>query len=363
MRSPADAPEAGRARSAVRPHPADLAWLGLLAALAAWAGVVTVQSGGAPAGTWLVLAVLAGAWLAGRGLAATRWWLPSVVLVAAGAVIAIRDRDVLLDGPLSSPLGYSNATGGLYLLVAAGALLLVARARSWLVRAPGLVAFVAAAAVPWGNGTDTAALLVLAVPLGLLAWRGPRWARTLVAVAGAAVVLALAVTVWLGATYDPEDRGGAVDALVDATLSERRPQLWHDALVLLAGEPLTGVGPGGFSVSSTTARADADASWAHQEWLHLGAETGTPGLGLGLALLATAFARLWWGPGDAGTAVAALGLMGLAVQASIDYVLHFPEVAAAGALLVAAGGTRRVPGISAGVPAPPRPLPPPPRPG
>src|SRR6185369_4744596 len=107
-----------------------------------------------------------------------------------------------------------------------------------------------------------------------------------------------------------------------------------------------GVGIGRFAVESPTARSDADARWAHDEFLQVGAEAGIPAMALMIAIFLwavvrlTATRRVRWGVAIGAAAVAALG-----VHASIDYVLHFPAVGfvAAGVLgsAVAIGERRR----------------------
>jgi hypothetical protein len=58
-----------------------------------------------------------------------------------------------------------------------------------------------------------------------------------------------------------------------------------------------------------------------------------------VAILAWVAVRLWWGAGDAGTAVAAATLGALAIQANIDYSLHFVPVVVAAGTLLGAGST------------------------
>lgn len=316
----------------------------LVAALIGWLQWSAAATGGDASGHTALLLAFAGALAAGRVVGLASGWLAPAGLVAFGGWIAWRDWDVLLGGPLASPLGYANATGGFYLLVAAAALIVAARVGRWWLAVPAVAAAVAAAAVPWGNGADTAAVMTVLLPLGFVGLRSRRAAMAVVLAAAALAALVFVTTVWLGATYDPVDRTGATDRVVDATLSERRPMLWADALAQLADEPITGVGPSRFAEVSPTARADADAAWAHQEWLQLGGESGWPGLLLGVGLLAWGFWRLTRSARDAGAAIAAIALAGITVQASLDYVLHFPEVMVAVGLVVGPsfGSGRRV---------------------
>lgn len=320
----------------------DALGLVLVAALIGWLQWSAAVTGSDASGHTALLLASAGGLALGRLVGLASRWLAPAGLVAFGGWIAWRDWDVLLGGPLSSPLGYANATGAFYLLVTAAALIVAARVGRWWLAVPAVAAAVAAAAVPWANGTKTAAVMTVLLPLGFIGAWGRRAATVVGLAAAGLAALVFAATVWLGAAYDPADRTAAADRLVDATLTERRPMLWADALAQLAAEPATGVGPSRFAEFSPTARADPDASWAHQEWLQLGAESGWPGLVLGVGLLAWGFWRLARSPRDAGTALAAVVLAGITVQASLDYVLHFPEVVVAVGLVVGAGASPAV---------------------
>ena len=326
--------DTGRARR--RAHRIDGAGAGILLALAAWATLSAIVTGGSPVllyGALLLFAVVYGA--ARLVTLAHPWAAPAAVAVAAGC-LAIVQWDILLDGPLRSPFGYSNATGGFYLLAAFSALLVAVRARNVAMRMTAGAATVAFALVPWLNGTDTAAALTLLLPLALLGRRGPSTTRRLIGAGAMLVTAALLVTAAIGWAYEP-DREGALDGVLERTVSERRGELWHDALVLMGTRPVFGVGPGRFAAESPTALADQDAVWAHQEFLHVGAETGLPGLALLLALVGWAFARLRRSALDPGAAVAALGVAAVGVHASVDYVWHFPAIVAATAVLVGTG--------------------------
>jgi O-antigen ligase len=161
--------------------------------------------------------------------------------------------------------------------------------------------------------------------------------RVAVAASGAAVLSMVATVVVLASAYRAGSEPGGVPRALGAMLTERRVMLWNDALRLFLERPLAGVGPGRFPVASAVARANPDTPWPHNEVLHFAAEAGLPGLLLVLALLAWGFARLWWGAGERGAAIAALALGAAGVHANIDYVLHYPAVPLALAALVGAG--------------------------
>ncbi|MFB3739104.1 MAG: O-antigen ligase family protein, partial [Candidatus Velamenicoccus archaeovorus] len=236
--------------------------------------------------------------------------------------------DVLGGGPLGGPFGYRNATGAFYAQAAIAGLLLAATVRWLPVR---LVAFLAAGgfALVAVIGSSAAAASLAVVPIALLALGGRVWARVSVAVAGVLVLLVLAGTVVLGATYRPGSDGEVVRAL-----SERRLVLWHESLRLIADHP-GGVGPGRFRDVDPTARRDADARWAHNEFLQQGVELGWAGLVLTVLLFAWGFARLLVRPDpDVAVGLGAAALAALGIHASVDYVLHFAAVPLTAAALV-----------------------------
>jgi O-antigen ligase len=316
--------------------------------------VAHLRGGDASAAAGLLL-VAAGSFVAAHWVAGRLAWLVPLLVVAAAALLAVARGATLLQRPLGNPFGYSNAVGSFYLIAAAAALMLAVRVPR-RARTPALLAAVGAALVPWFNGTTTAAVLVCGLPLALLV-RSGRHARLAVAAAACAMLATLSTVLVLAAAYQPgADRSGLVARTFDATLSERRLMLWNDALAMAAEHPLTGVGPTRFPEFSATARSDVDARWVHNQPLHFAAETGVPGFLLCLGLFAWGLARLWWGPGDAGSAVASLAWGAVGVQANVDYVLHFVPVAVAAAALVGAGSRLPpiVPAHAVSAPGPPK---------
>jgi O-antigen ligase len=257
------------------------------------------------------------------------------------SLLAILRLDVLYGGPLDSPLGYSNATAAFFVLATAAALMVGERQHGLR---PAMTALaVAFATVPLLNGSTAGALLVLLLAAAPVAGAHRAGARWVIGLGGLGVLAALVVVCSIGLSYSPVQRGSSSAwGIIEATLSERRAAVWHDALVLLDHAPLYGVGPGRFSAESPTARSDRDVEAAHNALLQIGAETGWPGLLLGMSLFAWAFIRLWHSPRDGGTAVAALALTAVGVHASIDYVLHFPAVGIAVGSLVGAGSATPV---------------------
>jgi O-antigen ligase len=308
----------------------------LATATAGWLVLMAEVSGGDAKPTVAVLLVVIASFVAARWLTSCSGWLVPLAIAVAAAFVAVAQFDILLGRPLNNPFGYSNATGSFYMVASAAALLVAVRAPNAGVRVLAVVGAVAAALVPWLNETATASVLVCLLPLALFV-RTQRAVRIAVCGAAAAMLITLSAAVILGATYQPGERTGAIDRVVDATLSERRPELWHDALVMLAAQPLTGVGPNRFPEESPTAKKDRDTRWPHNEALHFAAEAGLPGFLLLLGIFAWGLARLWWGAGDRGAAVAALALGAVGVHSNVDYVLHFPAIGIAAAALVGAG--------------------------
>lgn len=309
----------------------DLVGVGLFLAGAGWSTASAAIGGrGTPAPVaWLWLACLAavavGLFLSGLGR-----WLPALMVVIGGAAFAVTNID-RLDDTLFGPLGYSNASGALFVVCALAGLLAFVAAPGgwgWVVRVPAGVAAVAFAAIVVVGGS-TAALVVMcvvAVP-ALLAGKA-RWARIVIGCFGAVFAVVFVATVVLGLTQ--------ARTPVDRFLSANRPLLWHEAIRMTAAEPLVGVGPGRFFEESAV--QDTDLAWAHNGFLQQGAEQGVPGLLLALAVVVWGFVRLAIRPGaDRATAVAGAALCAVAVHACVDYVLHFPAIPVAVAVLVGAG--------------------------
>jgi len=240
---------------------------------------------------------------------------------------------------LRGPLHYTNASAALYLQGAIAAMIVrVIAPQRWL-RIAGLAAAIAlAGATLLTNSMAASALLAVAVIVS--SCRTPRSSHVAIASLGCLLMIALSVSVSLGLLYRPGSGDTAVQRIATVTLSERRPELWHDALQLIERYPLTGVGPGRFQYASPVARSDRDARWAHNGFLQEGAETGSLGLVIALALFGWAFIRLWTAPQhDGAPALGSAALGALGIQACIDYVFHFPALPIVTAALVGAAVT------------------------
>lgn len=318
----------------------DLLGAALFSASAGWAAFAGRQGGGNVPPAVEVLLASAAALVVARLV--THWARPIVpvtVATIAAVLLIVNVGEVVTGAPLGSPFGYANATGAFFAqAVVAGLMLSAASERSWA-KVLGIAAATLFAAVPFVVGSIAPGVLVV---LGVVMVVG-LVPKVVVALCGALVGGALVVSVVLGATYRGGDRSALVDRVVDASITERRVALWHEALDLMVEHPATGVGTGGFAVTAETARGDPDARWAHNEFLQQGAETGVAGMLLLVSLLAWGFARLWVvETADVVTALGAVALAALGVQACIDYVLHFPAVPLAAAAVVGAAQAPRL---------------------
>lgn len=299
-----------------------------------WTVLAGALSGSDPASVAGLAAVSSMGVMVGRvaGMR-SRFIIPAGIAAIALALAFRAPEDLVGSGPLGGPFGYANATGAFFTQAAIAGVVAAVAARSGVVRTVGWIAAAGFAVVVIGSRSIAASALVVALPLVALAIS--RWGRPRVAVAlfAGLFVCAVLLTLVVGATY-PSGSSSAVDDAIAATVGQRRAVLWRDAVVIMGAEPLTGAGIGSFQRLSPTARSDADARWAHNEYLEVGAETGVPGLVLLVLVFVWAFARLWVAPRDAVTAVGAVAVAALGIHASIDYIMHFPAIPIAAALLV-----------------------------
>ncbi|MGY1739559.1 MULTISPECIES: O-antigen ligase family protein [unclassified Blastococcus] len=325
----------------IRSRLADAVGAGLALLLA---GSVTlsaqVEGAGEP---WPALATLAAAvllYVAGRVLAPA---VPLVVGVAVGAtalVVAVSPA-ALSGSAVAPPLGYGNADAALYALLAGLAAIAAVTAAGdrWQTGAVLLVvALVLVTGLTGSVAGLVSALAVLAVLAGTLTVGRPARRTVLLAGVGLVLVTQLAV-VGLAATHRPPDPLSPVHEVAGAALSERRLDLWSDAVVIAARHPVTGAGPYTFPTASPTARSDPDTRQAHSATLQMAAETGWPGAAalLGLLLWAVARPLLTAGRSVGAGVLAATAMASLAVQASVDYVLDFPVVVMTAALVLGVG--------------------------
>lgn len=306
----------------------------LFGAAAAWATIAAAASGTSPApmvGSILMTGLALGAsW----GVA-VRWPTPALAALVAGALLLVAADPASVVGAdaTQGPLGYANASAALYGVAVIAALLLALQ-----VQTPPALAMAALAGVLFVwivilLRSSAVVLLVPAVVVAAIVATRVRGARAAVVLCGLVFVGALLATNIIGATQIGIGNG-VVDRTVRGALSTDRVLLWHEAIEITAAEPFLGVGPGGFASSSSIARSDSDLQWAHHEFLQAGAEMGIPGYVLVVALFAWGFAALWMTANGVLTAIAAAGLAIVGVHATIDYILHFPAVPLAIAIVV-----------------------------
>jgi O-antigen ligase len=308
----------------------DLVGGGLVLITAAWWQLAPAEGSNALPLVGL-LAAAAGAYLVALVLA--RFFSPLVpaALVVAGVVAAL-----VMSTESDGPLGYENANAILFALAGIAALMMWSAAPA---RASGIlslgVALVLGLIPLMVGAVAAAAVFVLGGAIAIVALLGR--SRGALATAGVVFALVLVSTIALGATYS----GNA--GRLGSALSERRLELWHDALVIVGDHPLAGAGLDRFEELSPTARSDPDARWAHNEFLQVGAETGVPGLLLLTSLFVWGFARLAAEPGSPHRAIAAAALAAVGIAASIDYVFHFAAVPITAAALLGTGVAYRRP--------------------
>jgi O-antigen ligase len=261
-----------------------------------------------------------------RLCASSNAWIVPALLVFGLAMVAATDLGGLLSNEASrGPLGYSNAKAALFVQGAVAAVMLAITARSAAVRWVAMIAAASFSIVPLVSGTSAAALSLLLVGGSAITPR--RWTRGAISGLMGLFVITLFATALIGIGGD----------LPGAEGDGRRVTLWGEAVDLMTENPLLGAGNGGFSESSPTAASDEDASWAHNEFLQLGAERGVPVLAASVYVVLWLLSRLRR-RADTNALVmpAAAAVAALSVHACIDYIGHFPLIPMFCAALVGA---------------------------
>ena len=255
--------------------------------------------------------------------------LATPLLPAGGVVAGVAVASVLGSGP-RGPLGYENAHGILLVIGAVAALILWSAAPRHVLGIIALAVGVLFGVIPAFNEVLAATFGFAFVVAAAVIVNVGRSRAAIVVSASVFLVVLLGTTV-LGFTYsDGTTR-------LTAPLTERRLELWHDALAIVRDHPITGAGFDQFEELSPTARADRDARWTHHEFLQLASETGIPGVFLVVCLFVWGFVRLYVADPSPGRALAAAGLAAAGMAASVDYVFHFAAVPIATAVLLGAG--------------------------
>ena len=309
----------------------DLAGAGILAASILWTCVTAAERPSDVMPPVLIMLATLVAYLLGRLAGADRpVSLPAAVACVTGFALAFTSPNAT-----APPLGYGNANGALGVLGITAAVM-AAVSSTWPTTRRSLYGLGLLLLLETAATTSLAATLlgvgVLGVGLVAPVARG----RRLFAVSGLVLVLSAGViTAVVAARYEPAQASPNSVTMTEDALSARRVQLWHDAVGMVAADPVRGVGPGRFGVESLTARADPDARWAHSEPLQRAAEQGIPGVVLLAALTVWAYAALLRSPRRDAVVVCALaGLTAFVIQASVDYTVHFPVLPLVAALLI-----------------------------
>jgi O-antigen ligase len=310
----------------------DLAGSILVIAAASWTILAWLGAGGEPWGILGVLAAVTVAVVSGRVTARLVLWAPAACIVAVGAgLVAAWGSHTWSSSSWGGALGYANARAAFFVVVAIAALQVAVASKRWWPLGLGLA--IVAGTVPVAVRSKSASVLLVVATLVVLVGLGHARRRLAVSIAGAIVGAVLLGTLIAGATHGPSAPAGDV---LQEGLSTRRLTLWHESLQLIREHPLLGAGPDRFRLVSPTARSDPDAAWAHHDFLQQGVETGLPGMVLAVALVGWGFITLWRLSGALSPSAAA-ALMAVGAHACVDYILHFPAVPIAAALLVGAG--------------------------
>jgi O-antigen ligase len=313
----------------------DILGLGLFGAAVLWTYISAWVNGGSADAVVAVLVAVVLVFVIARLVADESGWIvPGAVAMLAATAAVVFLSDLAARGPLTGPLGYSNASAALYLQGSVAACMGAVAAPKRLLRVAGLVLAVALAVTTVLAGSDAASLLLL-LPLAGLVVRTEGGVRKLIVVFLGLFLIALALSMFLGAIW-VDGRSDLVGRVVEESLSGRRPALWHDAMELTMQRPLVGVGPGRFREESPLAVSDSDAAWAHNGFLQQGAEGGVPALVLAVSIFVWGFARLLSIPLGRGASLAAASLTAVGIHACVDYVLHFPILPMMAAALVGA---------------------------
>jgi O-antigen ligase len=321
----------------------DILGLGLFGAAVLWTYISAWVNGGSADAVVAVLVAVVLVFVIARLVADESGWIVPGAVAMLAATAAVVLSDLAARGPLTGPLGYSNASAALYLQGSVAACMGAVAAPKRLLRVAGLVLGAALAVATVLAGSDAASLLLL-LPVAGLVVRTEGAVRKLIVVFLGLFLTALALTIFLGATW-VDGRSDLVGRVVEESLSGRRPALWHDAIELTTQRPFVGVGPGRFREESPLAVSDRDAAWAHNGFLQQGAEGGVPALVLAVSIFVWGFARLLSIPQGRGASLAAASLTAVGIHACVDYVLHFPILPMMAAALVGAAvgaGSRSV---------------------
>jgi O-antigen ligase len=296
----------------------DRAGLAAIAVLTIW----PLLNGGW--GTSALVVACAGVFAVSRLLSSSSSWIvPAFLLFGLVMVAAIDPGGLFSESAGRGPFGYANAKAAMFVQGSVAAVMLAIAAGRTTVRRLALGAAFVFSVVPLVSGTVAASLTLVFVVGSVVLPR--RLARQAVTSFGVLFVVALLATAVVG----------IAGQLPGAPSDDRRVTLWSEAVDILAANPV--LGGGAFSEVSATAASDADASWAHNEFLQLGAEHGIPALAAAVFLVLWVFVRLRRAAVMSPLALpGAAAVAALTVHACVDYVGHFALIPMFCAALVGA---------------------------
>ncbi|MER5531464.1 O-antigen ligase family protein [Streptomyces sp. NPDC002677] len=303
----------------------------VLGACALWPLISAAGRDGRPEGVLLAVLAVAAGYAAGR-MSGSLWPVAAPCVGAlAGLALAAATPEVAAGPQFTTPLGHAGAVAALLVLATGGVC-----CAAWATPVPALrfgLRTLAAGIVVTGAAVGSAmgcvagaAVLLCSLAAGRLRRRGP-------GIAGLALAAALVTgMVWaVAANVLP---AGLATAL-SGPLTERRVQLWRDALHLARRNTALGVGPGRFGeLSGTASEALLPDGKPHSAPLQQAAEQGL----VGVLLLAAAFCWILyvlWRSARSTPVVLTAGtaLTALAAVAAVGDALSFTAVSAGAGLL------------------------------
>jgi O-antigen ligase len=314
----------------------DLTGAALAIALIGWVCVTALLRTGNPLPQVVTLAAAAAAYVVGRSQGGRRpVFVAAVVVVAILAGVVLSGPASISGGALAPPLGYANANGALYTLGTAAAAIVAVATNKVAVKQPAAMLAIVMVTFAAFTGSEAGIALSIGVLTAALAARMlGRWVALVAPVVVAGPVM---ITVVLGLRHG----SSAFPELVER-LTDRRTELWHDAIDIVGDQPVLGVGPGMFGQTSPTALGDADAAWAHSAYLEVAAEHGIPGVLLLGAILLWVYGGLYRSRQNPRVVVIGVAATtAFAIHAAIDYVAHFPAVVLVAALIAGLASSTR----------------------
>jgi hypothetical protein len=315
--------------------------IALAVATCVWVVVSSLSTGASVVDPLLVVVGAVLAYLAGR-LVGPRLRVPVAAFVMSVVVVslAVSAEGVPVDRPGAALLhtdllGYLNADAAWAVQGMAAAALVVVSTGVRALRVTAAVVLLLLALQPLLTGSWAAVIGAVFV-LGAVPLARHQHAARRAATAGVLVVAGVvAVTVALGIAHTADPAATDPAALV---LTERRVDLWADAVQITRDHPVTGVGADGFEEASPTARASRDTKPAHSTWLQAAAEYGLPGAVLLLLLALWPFTALGSGPS---AVVGAAGWTAFLLHASVDFVARTEAVLLLAVFVVGLASDRR----------------------